>query len=127
MKVTYTERRTFVRYDEGRIIAYLGEDIVSSYKPEDAPEDMAPVTGYSYEGELPDGGTMLDCSSTDRDSLVNAVIRTRYSQTEEDAIKTHQILLLQDPDIDKAEEYAAEWSEFLAFRMVAIQTVDNWL
>ncbi|MBQ6800086.1 MAG: hypothetical protein IJP08_03140, partial [Bacteroidaceae bacterium] len=74
-----------------------------------------------------DGGTMIDAANDSRDSLINGIIRSRYSQTEEDAIKTHQIMLLKDPECDKASEYASEWAAFCAERGNAIRIVDGWL
>lgn len=123
----YTQRRTFLKYNDKQVLAYLNEEEVENYIPEDAPEDTEPVTGYAYTGTEEDGGTLLDSDGADRDSLINAVIRTRYSQTEEDAIKTHQILLLQNPDHEKKSEYQSEWAQFLIERQYAIDTVDAWL
>lgn len=123
----YTQRRTFLKYNDKQVLAYLNEEEVENYIPEDAPEETEPVTGYAYTGTEEDGGTLLDSDGTDRDSLINAVIRTRYSQTEEDAIKTHQILLLQNPDHKKKSEYQSEWAQFLIERQYAIDTVDAWL
>lgn len=123
----YTQRRTFLKYNDKQVLAYLNEEEVENYIPEDAPEETEPVTGYAYTGTEEDGGTLLDSDGTDRDSLINAVIRTRYSQTEEDAIKTHQILLLQNPDHEKKSEYQSEWAQFLIERQYAIDTVDAWL
>ena len=123
----YPQRRTFLKYNDKQVLAYLNEEEVENYIPEDAPEDTEPVTGYAYTGTEEDGGTLLDSDGADRDSLINAVIRTRYSQTEEDAIKTHQILLLQNPDHEKKSEYQSEWAQFLIERQYAIDTVDAWL
>lgn len=123
----YTQRRTFLKYNDNQVLAYLDEEEVENYIPEDAPEDAEPVTGYAYTGTEEDGGTLLDADGTDRDSLINAIIRSRFSQTEEDAIKTHQILLLQNPDHEKKSEYQSEWAQFLIERQYAIDTVDAWL
>lgn len=128
-KATYTERKTFVKYDENRYMVYLNEEIVDDYVPETMEGETAPepVTGYSYTGAEPDGGTLITASSVDRDSLINGIIRSRYTQTEEDAIKTHQIELLKDSNHEKAESYNAEWEAFNNFRRSAIATVDLWL
>lgn len=124
----YTEKRTFEKYDENRYIVYLNETVIPEYtlpSMDDAPQE--PVTGYSYTGSEPDGGTLIEATSADRDSLINGIIRTRYSQTEEDAIKTHQIELLKGNVVEKTEKYEAEWNMFNEFRTNAIQTVDTWL
>lgn len=123
----YLERMSFSRYDDRHVIAYLNEEEVADYVPEDAPKDFAPVMAYAYTGTESDGGTLIEAADDSRDSLVNGIIRTRYSQTEEDAIKTHQIIRLSEPDNAKSSDYETEWSEFNGFRTLAISTVDSWL
>lgn len=128
-KATYTERKTLVKYDDTRYMAYLSEEVIDGYVPETMEGENAPepVTGYTYAGTEPDGGTLITASSADRDSLINGIIRSRYTQTEEDAIKTHQIELLRSGDHAKANDYNREWEAFNAFRTSAIATVDRWL
>ncbi len=123
----YTSRMSYSRYDDTHCLAYLNEEVVENYVPDDAPEGFEPVTGYAYSGPEDDGGTMIDAANDSRDSLINGIIRSRYSQTEEDAIKTHQIMLLKDPECDKASEYASEWAAFCTERENAIRIVDGWL
>ena len=118
---------SFTRYDQAHCLAYMNEEVIENYVPADAPEDFKPVTAYAYSGTEPDGGTLIDVSDVSRDALINGIIRSRYSQTEEDAIKTHQIMLLKDPDCDKATDYASEWAAFCVERENAIRTVDVWL
>ncbi|MCM1439277.1 MAG: hypothetical protein NC131_08785 [Roseburia sp.] len=128
-KATYTERKTLVKYDDNRYMAYLNEEVIDDYVPDTMEEEPTPepTTGYAYTGTEPDGGTLITASSADRDSLINGIIRSRYTQTEEDAIKTHQIELLRSGDHVKADDYNAEWEAFNAFRLSAISTVDRWL
>lgn len=123
----YPQRMSFSRYDATHCLVYLNELLVDNYVPDDAPEGFEPIIGYSYEGPEADGGTMIEARDDSRDALVNGIIRSRYSQTEEDAIKTHQIMLLKDPDCDKAADYASEWAAFCFERENAIRTVDVWL
>ena len=125
----YTERRTFEKYDDTRYMVYLDEQIVPDYVPDtmDGQPAPEPVTGYSYTGSETDGGTLISATGADRDSLINGIIRSRYSQTEEDAIKTHQIELLKNSAIAKAEEYETEWEAFNIFRTSSISIVDGWL
>ena len=118
---------TFSRYDAKRCLVYLNEEVIDNHVPEDVPEDFKPVTAYAYTGTEEDGGTLIMATDDTRDSLVNGIIRTRYSQSEEDAIKTHQIELLKDATIAKAADYEAEWAEFNAVREMAKTTVDGWL
>ena len=117
-RAIYTERKTLVKYDDNRYMAYLNEEVIDGYVPEvrDGEEAPEPVTGYAYTGAEPDGGT-----------LIAAADMSRYSQTEEDAIKTHQIEVLKDGGIAKAADYEVEWEAFSAFRTAAIATVDRWL
>lgn len=128
-EVIYKEPRTFEKYDETHFIAYLNENIIPDYVPEVANGESAPepVTGYSYQGPMADGGTLIEAKTADRDSLINGIIRSRYTQTEEDAIKTHQIQVLKDPSIEKAQEYNDEWALFNEIRETAIRLVDRWL
>ena len=120
---------TFSRYDANRCLVYLNEEVIDNHVPEDAPEDFKPVTAYAYTGTEADGGTLIYAADDSRDSLVNGIIRSRYSQSEEDAIKTHQIELLKNPQTfsEKAADYEEEWVEFNAVREMAKATVDGWL
>ena len=125
----YLRPMTFSRFDSKRCLVYLNEEVIDNHVPEDAPEDFAPITAYAYTGSEADGGTLIDAADDSRDSLVNGIIRSRYSQSAEDAIKTHQIELLKNPQsfMEKASEYEAEWIEFNAVREMAKATVDGWL
>jgi hypothetical protein len=46
--------------------------------------------------------------------------------SEEDAIKTHQILLLNNPEHEKTDEYRAEFAQFNEFRENCITAVREW-
>ena len=126
-RAIYLRPMTFSRYDAKRCLVYLNEEVIDNHVPEDVPEDFKPVRAYAYTGTEEDGGTLIEAVDDSRDSLVNGIIRTRYSQSEEDAIKTHQIELLKDATIAKAADYEAEWAEFNAVREMAKTTVDGWL
>ena len=126
-RAIYLRPMTFSRYDAKRCLVYLNEEVIENHVPEDAPEGFEPVTAYAYTGTEPDGGTLIEAADDTRDSLVNGIIRTRYNQSEEDAIKTHQIELLKDASIEKAADYEAEWTEFNSVREMAKATVDDWL
>ena len=124
----YPNRMTFGVYDDNHVIAYLNEEVLEKYVPEDAPEGTEPSTHYAYTGTESDGGTLLEVSAKNctRDELINAVIRSEFSQTAEDAIKTHHLMLLDNPEIEKKEEYQSEWVHFLIQRNAAIIKVDSW-
>lgn len=118
------------QYDGAHFLCYLN-GVESEYKADD---DSEPVPGIEYSGELEDGGTLIECDEWTRDKLVNGIIRSKYLQTEEDAIKTHQIQLLQvlsgiengTLEDEKMDLYVAEWAEFQRFRQEAIELVDGW-
>lgn len=129
--VIYTRRMTFGKYDNNHYIAYLNEEEIPGYVPEVMEGQQAPdpVTGYSYQGTMADGGTLIEAATPDRDSLVNGIIRSRYTQTEEDAIKTHRLQVLgkEISDAAKKAEYLQEWKLFNEVRQSAISYVDRWL
>ena len=128
-RVIYTERKRFAKFDNNRYIVYLDEEIVTGYVPEvmDGQPEPEPITAYAYTGTEKDGGTLIEATSPDRDSLINGIIRANYTQSEEDAIKTHQIELLRDPGIEKADSYNQEWIAFNEIREKAKSTVDGWM
>ena len=89
--VVYPRQMRPSKYDGAHFLCYLNEK-PATYKPDETSE---PMEGYSYTGSMPDAGTLIECDEWNRDKLVNGIIRSKYLQTEEDAIKTHQIQLLQ--------------------------------
>lgn len=129
MRAIYLQPRSFEKYDNSKFIVYLNEEVIDNYIPEfrEGEKSPRPVTAYAYTGPMKDGGTLIDAVSADRDSLINGIIRSRFSQSEEDAIKTHQIELLKDPSIEKAIAYEKEWEEFNNTRIMAKTVVDYWL
>lgn len=128
--VAYPRQMRPSKYDGAHFLCYLNEK-PATYKPDETSE---PMEGYSYTGPMPDAGTLIECDEWNRDKLVNGIIRSKYLQTEEDAIKTHQIQLLQAKagmeigalTDDKAAEYVNEWNEFQTFRQNAINLVNSW-
>jgi len=128
-RVIYFDKRTFEKYDNTKYIVYLNEEVLEDYIPEsmEGQQPSSSVTAYAYSGPVKDGGTLIEATSADRDSLINGIIRSRYTQSEEDAIKTHQIELLRNSLIDKAAQYEQEWEEFNSFRQSAKTVVDYWL
>ncbi|MCQ2127725.1 MAG: hypothetical protein MJZ06_09880 [Bacteroidaceae bacterium] len=122
--VVYPRQMRFSRYDGTHFLVYLHES-VSSCQPD---ADSEPVPGYSYSGNMPDGGTLIECDEDNPNKIINGIIRSRYLQTEEDAIKTHQIQILQAVDMtkEKIAEYRREWMEFQEWRQYAIDLVHTW-
>lgn len=130
-KVTYPQRRTFGKYDDKHFIAYLNEEIIPDYVPEvmDGQPTPEPTTGYAYQGPMTDGGTLIEATEADRDSLINGIIRSQYTQSEEDAIKTHRLQVLGQEDFtpEKQAEYDQEWQTFNSVRAAAKEYVSRWL
>lgn len=128
-RAVYFNRRTFEKYDNKCFIVYLNEEVIPEFTPETGVEGKTPEPrpAYAYTGPEKDGGTLIESISADRDSLINGIIRSRYTQSEEDAIKTHQIELLKNSTIEKAAQYEQEWEEFNNLRQSAKAVVDGWL
>ncbi|MCR5779290.1 MAG: hypothetical protein K6G70_01920 [Bacteroidaceae bacterium] len=114
---TYTERRTYGKYDANNIIGYLNEERVPDFLPEGAEQ---PTLGYKYTGTEKDGGTVMPCSDpTSYPEVTNAIIRSKYSESDEMAIHRHYS---NDP-----EEYAEEWQEYNDFCESAKALAKDWL
>ena len=113
----YTERRTFGKFDANNIIGYLEEERVPDFLPEGADQ---PTLGYKYTGTEKDGGTVMPCNNpTSYPDVTNAIIRSKYSESDEMAIHRHHG---NDP-----EEYAEEWQEYNDFCESAKALAKNWL
>lgn len=114
---TYTERRTFGKFDANNIIGYLEEERVPDFLPEGADQ---PTLGYKYTGTEKDGGTVMPCTDpTSYPEVTNAIIRSKYSESDEMAIHRHHG---NDP-----EDYAEEWQEYNDFCESAKALAKNWL
>jgi hypothetical protein len=119
----YKEKKTFLRWSDGKIIGYLNEKVVKDYQPAanadgDTPEKYDAI---SYTGELTDGGTVMPCDDmTDYNQVANAIIRAKYSVSEELAIQRHAI---NGDYKEDATEYTTynEWCEY------AKSTAKSWL
>jgi hypothetical protein len=86
----YKEPRTYMVYDGSHIIGYLNEEIVEDYLPEEHQEDEQAYTAYKYTGTEADGGTVMPCDNpSDYGEVANAIIRSRYSVSQEMAIHRH--------------------------------------
>ena len=113
----YTERRTFGKFDANNIIGYLEEERVPDFLPEGADQ---PTIGYKYTGTEKDGGTVMPCNNpTSYPDVTNAIIRSKYSESDEMAIHRHHG---NDP-----EEYAEEWQEYNDFCESAKALAKDWL
>ncbi|MEE0978487.1 MAG: hypothetical protein UH625_03675 [Muribaculaceae bacterium] len=113
----YAERRKYEIYDAGHAILYLNE---SSCSLTDNNGDL--VAGYSYTGDMPDGGTLVEASGvTDenrRDKFVAGLIGRSYDM---DA----QIAVLANGN--DTPEHAAELEQFARMRAECKKAVDEML
>lgn len=121
-KAYYREQKTMEKWQDGYIIGYLNEEVVENYQPEAAEgeETPEPFTAYAYTGELEDGGTVMPCDDrTDYHQVANAIIRSKYSGSDELAIQRHAI----------NGEYAdedAEYQEYNDWCKKAVETAKKW-
>ena len=113
----YTERRTFGKYDANNIIGYLEEERVPDFLPEGADQT---TLGFKYTGTEKDGGTVMPCTDpTSYPEVTNAIIRSKYSESDEMAIHRHHG--------NAPEEYSEEWQEYNEFCESAKALAKDWL
>ena len=115
---SYTQRKNYVQYDEKHTVLYLNE------QPCEIPNEETgeSVSGFSYTGNMPDGGTLIEAEGvTDgnrRAKFVAGLIGTEYDI---DA----QIAILANGD--DTNEHADEHAAFLETRRLVIQAIDELL
>jgi hypothetical protein len=128
MDSIHNKKMLFKKYDNSRYIVYLNEKVIENYRNEEEEGEREPFTAFSYTGAEPDGGTIIDVDPNEelQNALINGVLRTKYSVSVEDAIKTHQVILFNNPEHAKADEYKAEFAQFNDFREDCIATVRGW-
>jgi len=120
-KVYYLARKSFVKFDDNHYLLYLGEQRVDNYHPETAtgssdtseqPEDEEDasegVTAFCYEGDEPDGSTMIQASAATYDDFTAGLVRTRYSQNQVEAILANRG--------DGDETHEAEFEAYQSWR-----------
>lgn len=126
----YPQKKTMLKYSNGKIIAYLNEKPMVNYLPDNAMESQKPFDGYQYTGTEHDGGTVLDCADANSyNDVVNALIRASYSQSTEDSICRHQIAIAQGliTDEDEKEKYGKEFASFNTCCEEAKTLAKSWL
>ncbi len=115
---SYTERKKFEIYDGGHALLYLNEQPAEIANEETGKS----VPGYSYTGDMPDGGTMIEASGvTDenrRDKFIAGLIGTHYD-------KDAQIAVLANGA--DTPEHAAELEQFARVRSICKAQVDELL
>ena len=115
---SYTQRKNYVQYDAKHTVLYLNE------QPCEIPNEETgeSVSGFSYTGNMPDGGTLIEAEGvTDgnrRAKFVAGLIGTEYDI---DA----QIAILANGD--DTNEHADEHAAFLETRRQVKQAIDELL
>lgn len=115
---SYKERKKFEIYDKGHALLYLNEQAVEIADEESGES----VPGYSYTGDMPDGGTLVEASGvTDenrRDKFVAGLIGKSYDVDAQIAV------LANGKD---TPEHAAELEQFAQVRAECKAAVDEML
>ena len=115
---SYTQRKNYVQYDAKHTVLYLNE------QPCEIPNEETgeSVSGFSYTGNMPDGGTLIEAEGvTDgnrRAKFVAGLIGTEYDI---DA----QIAILANGD--DTNEHADEHAACLETRRLVKQAIDELL
>lgn len=116
----YKERRKYERYDSEHYLLYLNEQpadfISSSGNMQEREKDPEPVPGFSYTGNMPDGGTLIKAPEASYEEFVAGLIRLKYTADAENAINANMILALSDPGHERTAEFKAEWEVFQLYR-----------
>lgn len=115
---SYTERKQFEIFDSGHVLLYLNEQPAEITNEETGES----VPGYSYAGDMPDGGTMIEAAAvTDenrRDKFVAGLIGKHYDMDAQIAV------LANGAD---TPEHAAELEQFAQVRAKCKAEIDELL
>lgn len=115
---SYKERKKFEIYDKDHALLYLNEQEVEIIDKESGEA----VPGFSYTGNMPDGGTLVEASGVTeanrRDKFVAGVIGLHYDMDAQIAV------LANGAD---TPEHAGELADFMAVRTEAKAKVDEML
>ena len=118
----YKEKRTYEKYDDRHFLLYLDEQ-ETEYTPEhgggmteQSAEPVQPVQGFSYTGDQPDGGTLVEAKEATYGDFVAGLIRKRYTADDVEAVQANALISLKDKSNAKAAQYKAEFDEYNTFR-----------
>lgn len=116
----YTERKTFVQFDNGHYLLYLNETAAEVETGED--ENKTTVAGFAYTGDMSDGSTKIAASDVNDDNrrakFVAGLIGKRYSIDDQIAILANG---------SRTTTYADEQQAFEAYRAACKSAVDELL
>lgn len=115
-RAIYTERKTFVKFDDNHYLLYLNEEVLENHVPESYGGEPAPepCTAYAYTGTERDGGTLVEAVSASYDSLVSGLVRKEYSADRVEAITLNKL----GSNAERQAEFAAEFAELEAYRTI---------
>lgn len=115
---SYKERKKFVIYDERHALLYLNEQ-PAEITDEETGESLP---GFSYTGNMPDGGTLVEAEGVNetnlRDKFVAGLIGVSYDMDAQIAV------LANGAD---TPEHAAELAAFASTRAECKRQVDEML
>lgn len=115
---SYKERKKFVIYDERHALLYLNEQ--SAEITDEETGESSP--GFSYTGNMPDGGTLVEAEGVNetnlRDKFVAGLIGVSYDMDAQIAV------LANGAD---TPEHAAELAAFASTRAECKRQVDEML
>ena len=115
---SYTQRKNYVQFDENHTVLYLNE------QPCEIPNEETgeSVSGFSYTGNMPDGGTLIETKDVTDDNrrakFVAGLIGTEYDIDAQIAILVNG---------DDTNEHADEHAAFLETRRLVKQSIDELL
>ncbi|MCX4383056.1 MAG: hypothetical protein OSJ51_15195 [Parabacteroides distasonis] len=80
-RAIYTERKTFVKYDDNHYLLYLNEEVLENHVPEGhgGEPEPEPRVAYAYTGTCEDGGTLIEAADATYERFVSGLVRARYS------------------------------------------------
>lgn len=117
-KVSYNERKNYVKFDDGHYLLYLNEETAEITNEETGETSE----GYSYEGLQPDGSTLIEASGVTEDNrrskFVAGLIGNEFDMDAQVAI------LANNGD---TTEHAEEMAAFKAYRTQCKTAVDELL
>jgi len=111
----YLSKKTYCKFDDGHFLLYLNEQPVE-ITDQQLGEQAEPVPGFSYTGNFPDGGTIIEATEDTYDAFVSGLIRSEYSASRVEAISLNRINALADPTIERAAEFILDFETLEALR-----------
>lgn len=72
-RAIYTERKTFVKYDDNHYLLYLNEEVLENHVPEGhgGEPEPEPRVAYAYTGTCEDGGTLIEAADATYERFVS--------------------------------------------------------